>query len=114
MTPFVMGFLEILIGSTEDTIGLLQRKNTQLYKYEEKINKFNLADKLLKEVYILLLQAALFYGEGISMADLMKETDKNRATIQKRLDMIPQARLIVSKLGKTKYYRLNLMIFKDA
>lgn len=114
LTPFVMGFLEILIGSTEDTIGLLQRKNTQLHKYEEKINKFNLADKLLKEVYILLLQAALFYGEGISMADLMKETDKNRATIQKRLDMIPQARLIVSKLGKTKYYRLNLMIFKDA
>ena len=48
------------------------------------------------------------------MADLMKETDKNRATIQKRLDMIPQARLIVSKLGKTKYYRLNLMIFKEA
>ena len=113
MTPFVMGFLEILIGSTEDTIGVLSRKNEQMCKYESRIDAFQLQDKLLKEIYITLLQAALFYGEGISMADLMKVTGKNRGTIQKRIDEIPGNHLIVTKAGKTNYYKLNLMLFKD-
>lgn len=113
MTPFVMGFLEILIGSTEDTIGVLSRKNEQLHRYESRIDGLNLQDKLLKEIYITLLQAALFYGEGISMADLMKETGRNRGTVQKRIDMIPINHLTVTKLGKTNYYKLNLMLFKE-
>lgn len=113
MTPFVMGFLEILIGSTEDTIGVLSRKNEQMRKYESRIDAFQLQDKLLKEIYITLLQAALFYGEGISIADLMKVTGKNRGTIQKRIDEIPGNHLIVTKAGKTNYYKLNLMLFKE-
>ena len=113
MTPFVMGFLDILIGSTEDTIGVLSRKYEQMRKYESRIDAFQLQDKLLKEIYITLLQAALFYGEGISMADLMKVTGKNRGTIQKRIDEIPGNHLIVTKAGKTNYYKLNLMLFKD-
>ena len=113
MTPFVMGFLDILIGSTEDTIGVLSRTNEQMRKYESRIDAFQLQDKLLKEIYITLLQAALFYGEGISMADLMKVTGKNRGTIQKRIDEIPGNHLIVTKAGKTNYYKLNLMLFKD-
>lgn len=113
MTPFVMGFLEILIGSTEDTIGVLSRKNEQMRKYESRIDAFQLKDKLLKEKYITLLQAALFFGEGISMADLMKVTGKNRGTIQKRIDEIPGNHLIVTKAGKTNYYKLNLMLFKE-
>ncbi|HJI30321.1 MAG TPA: Fic family protein [Veillonellaceae bacterium] len=113
MTPFVIGFLEILIGSTEDTIGVLSRKNEQMRKYESRIDAFQLQDKLLKEIYITLLQAALFYGEGISMADLMKVTGKNRGTIQKRIDEIPGNHLIVTKAGKTNYYKLNLMLFKE-
>lgn len=113
MTPFVMGFLESLIGSTEDTIGVLSRKNEQMRKYESRIDAFQLKDKLLKEIYITLLQAALFYGEGISMADLMKVTGKNRGTIQKRIDEIPGNHLIVTKAGKTNYYKLNLMLFKE-
>lgn len=113
MTPFVMGFLEILIGSTEDTIGVLSRKNEQMRKYESRIDAFQLKDKLLKEIYITLLQAALFFGEGISMADLMKVTGKNRGTIQKRIDEIPGNHLIVTKAGKTNYYKLNLMLFKE-
>lgn len=113
MTPFVMGFLDILIGSTEDTIGVLSRKNEQMRKYESRIDAFQLKDKLLKGIYITLLQAALFYGEGISMADLMKVTGKNRGTIQKRIDEIPGNHLIVTKAGKTNYYKLNLMLFKE-
>lgn len=113
MTPFVMGFLDILIGSIEDTIGVLSRKNEQMRKYESRIDAFQLQDKLLKEIYITLLQAALFYGEGISMADLMKVTGKNRGTIQKRIDEIPGNHLIVTKAGKTNYYKLNLMLFKE-
>lgn len=108
-----MGFLEILTGSTEDTIGVLSRKNEQLHRYESRIDGLNLQDKLLKEIYITLLQAALFYGEGISMADLMKETGRNRGTVQKRIDMIPRNHLTVTKLGKTNYYKLNLMLFKE-
>ena len=46
------------------------------------------------------------------MAELMKVTKKNRGTIQKRINEIPMEQLLVSKINKTKYYKLNFMMFK--
>lgn len=112
LTPFIIGFLKILTGSIRDTIVVLTRKQDQLEIYEKKIQHLGLRDPLLQEIYFILLQAALFYGQGITMAELMKVTKKNRGTIQKRINEIPMEQLLVSKINKTKYYKLNFMMFK--
>lgn len=111
LTPFIIGFLQIIHGTINDTIRILKRKKEQLEKYQEKISEFSGEDKLLKSLYYILLQAAMFYGQGINMNELMHVTGKSRVTIQKRINEMPQDRLVITKSGKTMYYKLNLKIF---
>ena len=56
-----------------------------------------------------------WYGFGADGKLIMTGfvTGKNRGTIQKRIDEIPGNHLIVTKAGKTNYYKLNLMLFKE-
>lgn len=39
---------------------------------------------------------------------------KARNTIQKRLDSMPVNHLIVEKKGKTNFYKLDLLMFKES
>lgn len=108
LTPFMLGFFEIILGTIEDTIGLLNRKHEQLKKYKEKIYAMNLSDKLLRDIYYILLQASLFYGNGVSISDLERITGRTRKTIQKRMDAVPEEYLVIEKKARTYFYRLNL------
>ena len=108
LTPFVIGFLKMILGTIEDTINLLNRKSEQIEKYREKIYSLDLSDPLLNDIYFILLQASLFYGDGIHISQLVDITGKTRKTIQKRIDAIPKENLIIEKKQKTYYYRLNL------
>lgn len=112
LTPFVIGFLQIILGTIEDTINLLKRKRDQLKRYEKKIDAFGFSDDLLNNIYFILLQASFFYGRGITISELVKITGKARNTVQKRLDSIPKNHLSIEKKGKTYYYKLDLIIFK--
>lgn len=114
LTPFITGFLEFLLKTFDDTIETLKRKKEKLSVYKEKISQLNVNDELTKDIYYILLQAALFYGQGISISDLMSITEKSRGTIQNRIDNIPSDHLIKTKNHKTIYYKLNLMIFSKA
>lgn len=112
LTPFIIGFLEIILGTINDTIALLNRKKAQLKKYKERIETLPIGDTLSKNMYFILLQAALFYGKGISITDLTKLLGKSRGTIQKRLDNVQKEFLIATKVNKTIYYKLNLRLFR--
>lgn len=112
LTPFILGFLEIIQGTIEDTIRLLTRKNEQLKRYEEKIKTLCGDDELLEKMYFILLQAALFYGNGVTISDLVTMTGKVRNTIQKRIDAMPKEHLQEEKKGRTFYYKLDLRILK--
>lgn len=112
LTPFIIGFLEIILGTINDTIALLNRKKAQLKKYKERIEALPIGDTLSKNMYFILLQAALFYGKGISITDLTKLLGKSRGTIQKRLDNVQKEFLITTKVNKTIYYKLNLRLFR--
>lgn len=70
LTPFVHGFLKVLLGTIEDTIGVLKRKKDQLQRYEKKIDALGFHDKLMEEMYYILLQAAFFYGRGVTITEL--------------------------------------------
>ena len=53
LTPLVYGFLKILSGTIEDTIGVLKRKKDQLQRYEKKIDALGFHDKLMEEMYYM-------------------------------------------------------------
>lgn len=114
LTPFLHGFLKILLGTIEDTIGVLKRKKDQLQRYEKKIDALGFHDKLMEEMYYILLQAAFFYGRGVTITELADMVGKARNTIQKRLDSMPVNHLIVEKKGKTNFYKLDLLMFKES
>lgn len=114
LTPFLLGFLKILSGTIEDTIGVLKRKRDQLQRYEKKIDALGFHDKLMEEIYYILLQAAFFYGRGVTITELADMVGKARNTIQKRLDSMPVNHLIVEKKGKTNFYKLDLLMFKES
>ena len=113
LTTFVEGFLALLLMSFEDTVRLLARKKEQLERYEKKLSEIYSGDELVENIYYVLLQAALFYGQGVNMQDLMSITQKSRATIQKRLDSIPDAHLVKARIKNVYYYKLNLLILKS-
>ena len=112
MTPFIIGFLQLLLATFEDTIAILERKKAQIEVYENKISELTHQDTLLANIYYILLQAALFYGQGISMAELINITNKSQKTIKSRLDALPKEHIIVTTNNRIKYYKLNLLMFK--
>ena len=112
MTPFIMGFLQILLDTFNDTIALLNRKKAQIVVYKEKIKAIAEQDDFLEKLYYILLQAALFYGQGISMEKLVEILKKSKGTIKNRLDNLPEGYLLVTTNRRVKYYKLNLLILK--
>ena len=112
MTPFIIGFLRLLLDTFNDTINILNRKNSQIEIYKKKISELASHDTLLANIYYVLLQATLFYGQGISMTELVKLSKKSKGTIKSRLDSLPKEHIIVSTNNRIKYYKLNLLMFK--
>lgn len=96
----------------KDTIAVLQRKEDQLKTYKAKVDKFITDDELLQNIYYILLQAALFYGQGVPMAQLVNITDKSQKTIKARLESMPKEHLLITTVNRVKYYKLNLLMFK--
>lgn len=113
MTPFVIGFLQLILSTFKDTIIILKRKKKQLEIYKDKITRLTGDDLLTGKLYYILLQATLLYGQGIPMAQLLKLTKKSQKTIKDRLDAMPKDHLIVTTVSRVKYYRLNLIKFKQ-
>lgn len=110
LTPFVYGFISMVADTFDDVKNNLNRKTNQLTKYREKISNLIKGDELTLQIYEILLESTLFFGQGISMDDLMKITNKSRNTIKSRISAIPTEHII--KAGTKKiFYKLNFKIF---
>lgn len=75
---------------------------------------FNLesaSGSIIERMHIRLL---FFYGRGVTITKLADMVGKARNTIQKRLDSMPVNHLIVEKKGKTNFYKLDLLMFKES
>ena len=112
LTPFVEGFLTLLLMSFEATIKLLTRKQEQLKRFKKKLSNLCSGDELTENIYYILLQAALFYGQGVTIQELMSITQKARATIQKRIDTIPMNHITKIRMKNSYYYKLNPLLIK--
>ena len=94
LTPFVTGFLQIIHQAVNDTIALMQRKLAQ-YKKNLAILEQISKDALSQDIYKLLFQASLLYGQGITMQELSKLLDKSTNTIKSRLQAMPNEHIII-------------------
>ena len=111
LTPFVLGFTEIVSATFDDILLSLNNKIMQLTKYRQKLHALIEGDELTKAIYEALLQSSVFFGGGISMEGLMRVTDKSRNTIKSRFDNMPTGHVFESSgSGNKKIYRLNLAI----
>ena len=114
LTPFVLGFVEIIAATFDDIISALNLKVTQLIKYQQRIPKLAGSDALTQQIYNALLQSSVFFGGGISMARLMSVTGKSRNTLKARLADIPDGHVIkVNGVGREIFFKLNLTIFDE-
>lgn len=111
LTSFILGFLSIISHTIDEITTTMTRKKEQLAKYKEQIDNMNLSDETLRQIYHILLQASLFYGEGLTLANIMSITGKSRATVQKRIDSIPDD-FLIKMHRKSYYYKLNLIKLK--
>lgn len=110
LTPFVIGFTEIISATFDDISLSLNNKIMQLAKYRQRLSALVEGDALTEEIYEALLQSSVFFGGGISMEGLMRATGKSRNTVKSRLDNMPAEHLLKSSNGGKKIYRLNLLI----
>ena len=111
LTPFVLGFTEIVLATFDDISLLLNNKIMQLTKYRQRLYTLINGDELTRDIYETLLQSSVFFGGGISMEGLMKMTGKSRNTIKSRLGNIPDGHVLeFGGIGSKKIYKLNLSI----
>ena len=111
LTPFLTGFLQIIQRAVNDTSALLQRKLAQ-YKRNLAILEQISEDALSQDIYKLLFQASLLYGQGITMQELSKLLDKSTNTIKSRLQAMPNEHIIIIQRNRKKFYQLNLLLLK--
>ena len=68
-----------------------------------------LSTKKNKDLAFFLVQASLFSETGIARKDLIKLMEVSESTIATRLhDLEEENYLIIQRIGKEKYYKLNL------
>lgn len=112
LTPFVIGFLKIVKQAVSDTCDLLNRKLAQFNRNIDLLKKIT-NDKTSFEIYAVLLQASLLYGQGITPEDIAKIIEKSKNTVLNRLrDVIPKEHLYVNTIKRKNYYKLNLLILR--
>lgn len=111
LTPFIIGFTEIVSATFDDISLSLNNKIMKLTKYRQRLSALVEGDALTGEIYEALLQSSVFFASGISMEGLMRATGKSRNTIKSRLDNMPAGHVLESGGGSSKkLYRLNLSI----
>ena len=106
LTPFVLGFLQLIAQAFDETLSLLQQELEQLEIGKSRLQKLAIQDPVTRSLAELLLEATLFGGEGLTMEQLCEQSRKSRMTVQKRLDAMPEGLLTREKNGKAWVYRI--------
>ena len=112
MTPFVLGFISIIDETFAEVENILNKKSEQLKIYSEVLSKKIPQDKILQEIYFLLLQAALFFGQGITVKKLVEITGASENTVRTRLKSIPEEHIIKNTIQRAHYFKLDLKMLR--
>lgn len=108
LTPFVIGFLEFIQEAIENLCFTLEEKGEQFKFYVEKIEKYAVNSKSIRDILFVLVQNALFEDEGIRISELVQSTKMGESTVRNGLKKIPDNMIIIQPSGRMNVYRLNL------
>lgn len=109
LTPFIIGFLGIISKSITRTDELLSERKEKLDNAMKQLRRI-ITDEKDYRLYDVLLQAALFSEEGVSLEELCNELDAKPRTLRERLKRIPPSHILVNREQRMHRYRLNLAL----
>lgn len=109
LTPFVEMFLNIVKISMEQLSETLTEKLDRLKYYKDRINILPNSNKSdIRNLYYLLIQAALFSDIGVSREEIRLHMKISINTVSKKIKQIPEY-LLLEKIQKNKkHYILDL------
>ena len=108
LTPFIEGFLAWILKSATHVNAILKDKYKKLVEYEKKLHALNLARNTDFRIYDVLLQAALFSGDGATLEEIASTLQKSSRTIDNRIKSYPQEHIIINKSHRAYRYKLRL------
>ena len=112
MTPFIEGFLAWILKSAIHVNAILKDKYRKLVDYEKKLRARDFAGKTDYLIYDVLLQAALFSGDGATLEEIASTLQKSSRTIDTRIKSYPQEHIIIDKSHRAYRYKLRLDFLK--
>lgn len=110
ITPFITGFMWLILKSITRTNELLNDKMRDLISFNNKLEQLNINSKDFA-IYYVLLQAALFSDEGASLDEIARTVNQHPATIKRHLQKYPANHILINTAHRAHLYRLNLDSF---
>ncbi len=112
LTPFLLMMLTMILRSAEDLEQSLTDKFSMWKLCESSV--VSVADSMdMKRLYSLLVQAALFSEDGISMQELEQNLQMSRYSINKLLEAVPEKFVSVQKKGNIKHFMMKKEVLDD-
>lgn len=112
LTPFISGFLWLILKSITRVNELLCEKEQTLQNDAKIVNRIIPKQKDYK-IYYILLQAALFSQEGASLEEISHALGLMPRTLRDKIASYPSSHIIVNKSHRAHRYQLNLEILKQ-
>jgi Fic family protein len=108
LTPFIIGFLDIIIKMLENLCLSVGDKAELINYYSEVSSKMN-AKTDEKEIIFILFQETLFGDLGISIKDLIMASGKSQYKVRRLISHLKSANLLKEeKIGKKILYSFDM------
>lgn len=110
LTPFILGFLQLVRESMLDVNAVLREKKALLETLTARISA-----ELPKEgdvaVYAILLQAGLFSQVGLTVEEIAESLELTTRSVKSRLAKYPKEHIVVDRSQKAYRYALQWKLF---
>ncbi|MBR5163899.1 MAG: Fic family protein [Schwartzia sp.] len=114
LTPFISGFLSLILKSVSRVNSILQAKHKKMLALEERLRAYPFGDKADYPIYFILLQAALFSEDGATLEEIASTLQKSSRTIDNRIKKYPAEHLAINKSDRAYRYKLRLDFLRES
>ncbi|BEU86599.1 hypothetical protein TAMA11512_00630 [Selenomonas sp. TAMA-11512] len=111
VTPFIIGMLRFIYEAVRCTEDALEDRLMRYRMYHDRVMD-TVHDKKMRNVYDVLLQAAVFSDIGTTVAELAGTLEQTETTIYAKLRAIPEEHLVQNRSSRPYHYMLRLESFR--